>query len=108
MKIGKSDASASEREPGRGGSGAPADIGEASCWRGKTTDFPRPNCRTATFQVSTVSFGLYLVYDSVCLFGRGRDGREPAAPLVTSLELRPLDETVERHRAYIDAASGDD
>ena len=41
MKIGKSDASASEREPGRGGSGAPADIGEASCWRGKTT-FPAP------------------------------------------------------------------
>ena len=27
-----------------------------------------------------LSFGLYLVYDSVCLFGRGRDGREPAAP----------------------------
>ena len=32
------------------------------------------------FFVFSLSFGLYLVYDSVCLFGRGRDGREPAAP----------------------------
>jgi hypothetical protein len=31
-------------------------------------------------QVRMLYFGLYLVYDSVCLFGRGRDGREPTAP----------------------------
>jgi len=50
-----------------------------------------------------------IVYASLDVGGteESQRPRHGAAALVTSRELRPLDETVERHRAYIDAASGD-